>query len=158
MFRYVICHISAQHVSAHAGYSKVNASEDARVGDLRYCVRETSKRTSSGTHIRRDGKRRILSKRGGEDERSRATHRGMARWILGMRGSAARKEVQPWYPGWVRVRRDEPRADRSNRPPENVAVLAIPASDCCVSHRDIQQGEQMRILRERQPAFHGKLG
>src|SRR5260370_15297838 len=82
----------------------------------------------------------------------------MARGILGMRRGAARKEVQPRYPGWVRIRRGESVPDRADWPPENVAVLAIPARDSCVGHRDIQQGEQVRILGERKPAFHGKLG
>src|SRR6202521_6482804 len=81
----------------------------------------------------------------------------MARWILGMRWSAAGKEVQPWYPGWVRIRRGEPVPDRGDWPPENVAVLAIPARDSGVGHRDIQQREQVGILGERKPAFHGNL-
>src|SRR6266403_4145371 len=70
--RDVIGHSSAQAVCAHARCSKVNASEDARVGDFCYCVRETSERTQlSGSWIclRVDSKRRVLSKRGGQNKR-----------------------------------------------------------------------------------------
>ena len=71
----------------------MNAAKDARIGDFRNRVRETRKRTSARTRIRGDAKRCVLSKRGGEDERGRTTHRGMARRILGMRWSAGRKKV-----------------------------------------------------------------
>src|SRR6266404_646366 len=69
--RDVIGHSSAQAVCAHARSSKVNASEDASVGNFRDRVRETRKRTQlSGIWIclRVNAKRRVLSKRGAEDE------------------------------------------------------------------------------------------
>jgi hypothetical protein len=61
-----------------------------------------------------------------------------------MRGGAGRKEVQPRYPGWIRIRGDDPFPDRRNRPPENVAILAIPARDGRVRHRDVQQAAPCR--------------
>src|SRR6202035_5159282 len=93
VFRHVIRHSSTQRICAHARGPQVNAAKDARIGDFRHRVRETRKRTSARTYLRGDAKRRILSKRGAEDERGRTTQRGMARRILGMRWSASRKEV-----------------------------------------------------------------
>src|SRR5580704_6706713 len=77
--------------------------------------------------------------------------------ILGMRGCAGRKEVQPWHPSRVGIRGCEARADRGDRPPENVAVLAIPAGDGRVGHSDIQQRKEVRILGQTQVPCLGKL-
>ena len=120
------CHL------AHARGSEMNPAKNARIRDFGDRARETRKRACAGTYIRGDRKCRIVSKRGGEDERGGATHRGMGRWILWMCGSAALEKIQPWLPGRIGVGGSETRPDRCDRPPENVAVLAIPTCDCRV--------------------------
>src|ERR1700685_3266461 len=67
--RHVIRHSSTQRICTHAAGSEVNAAKHARIGDFRYRIRETRKRTSARTYIRGDAKRRVISERGGEDER-----------------------------------------------------------------------------------------
>lgn len=67
--RYVIRYSSTQRICAYARGSEVDTSKNARIGDFRYRVRETRKRTSARTYIRRDAKRCVLSKRCAKDER-----------------------------------------------------------------------------------------
>jgi hypothetical protein len=67
--RHVVRYRSTERVCAHAAGSEMNAAKDACIGDFRYRIRETRKRTSARTYIRGDAKRRVISERGGEDER-----------------------------------------------------------------------------------------
>src|SRR5580704_13915543 len=155
--RYVIRHGSAKRICADAAGSEVNAAEDACIGDFRYRVREARKRSSARTYIGGHGKRGVLSKRGGEDERGRTTNRGMARRVFWMCRSAGREKIQPWHPGGVGIRGCETRSDGGDRPPEDVAVLAIPACNGRVGHGDVEQRKQMRILGQSEFAGSGKL-
>src|SRR5882762_2201808 len=76
--RHVIGNRSAQGVCAYARGSEVNAAKDAGVDDFRYRFREARIRTNARTYFGGDGKRCVLSKRGGKDERGCSTQRGMS--------------------------------------------------------------------------------
>src|SRR5882762_7522385 len=134
---HVISHCSAQPICAHAAGSEMNAAKDAGIDDFRCRLREIRIRTSARTYLRGDAKRCILSKRGAKDESRCSTHRGMSRGILRMRRST-RQRIQPRLPQRLGIRRRETRSDRRDRPPENVAVLAIPARDKRIGKREIQ--------------------
>ena len=72
-----IRHVPSQRVAEFAGSTEVDTAEDASVSDFCNGAGETGERTSAGTGFGGDGKRRIVSKPGGEDQRRRAANRGM---------------------------------------------------------------------------------
>src|SRR6202140_2560876 len=128
--RYIIRDSSTQGIPAGATASEVNAAKDARIGDFGYRLGKTRIGTSAWTYLGRDAEGGVLSKGGSQDERGGATVGGMRRRILRMRRSAGQR-VQQWPPIGVRVSRRGPRSDRGDWPPENIAVLAIPARRYC---------------------------
>ena len=92
---------------------------------FRRSPRKNSHRNDAWTYLGRDAEGGVLSKGGSQDECGGATVGGMRRRILRMRRSPS--EFQQWPPIGVRVSRRGPRSVRGDWPPENIAVLAIPA-------------------------------
>src|SRR6266480_8125514 len=154
--RYIIRDSSTQRIPAGATASKVNAAKDSRIGDFGYRVGKTRIGTSTWTYLGGDAEGGVLSKGGGQDEGGGTTVGGMRRRILGMRRSAGQR-VQQWLPIGVGVSRCGTRSDRGDWPPENVAVLAIPACHYCVAESYIEDSKQMRILGQTEPARRRKL-
>src|SRR5882724_1657551 len=119
----------------------MNATEDPRVSDFRHRRREARERPRPRPRFRRHSKWRVVAKLRGEDSCCRTAHSRMPGWVLRMSRGAAREEVEPGYPGRVRIGARVAigitTPNRSDRPPEHVAVLAVPAGDPSIGHADV---------------------
>src|ERR1700720_501264 len=126
MSRFIIRDSSTQGIPPGATASEVNATKDTRIGDFGDRLGKARIGTSAWTYLGGEAECGVLSKDGGQDEGGGTAVGGMRRRILGMRRSAGQR-VQQWPPIGVGVSRCGTRSDRGDWPPENEAVLAIPA-------------------------------